>query len=491
MSEFTSFRSRMDPTNKPMIPHCKYEIISGGFVFFGGTRAQIILSSADNRQIFTDQQEDEMTMPYDSPSSSNSGGIEAFGVCRSGRTSVPETVADEETDGQHSDRDCCGSSSLAPAQRPKLSIELAVAIEHAGRRESSNKDSRESLNGRRESIESIFMQSWLGKESPREGDEVGGVEKRKLSKRPRAKRRGKAIQVSDDSSTEDDHSTDGLDTEADDVRAPPRRRRRPMLPETVVQQTPNENLDGATGETQGNISKISPAVETGGCSTSVNAKRKSKGGDGTPKSQSSASTVGGAPKAKVRRVVMFTGCEVKEPHKSAIRKLGWKLVESWTPEVSYIVAEAVKRTAKFLAGVCSGKPIVTPAFIVECGKRNESIDPSTFLLKDTAGEAKFNFCLRSAISKARDGASIFAGRKVCVCSSITRPPREELVTILKAAGAEALFGHPKGRKLTADLIVFGDSDDAKEIRPHPVYPIELLLDACLKQSFDPSELDNL
>ncbi|KAG4078215.1 hypothetical protein HA402_011287 [Bradysia odoriphaga] len=67
----------------------------------------------------------------------------------------------------------------------------------------------------------------------------------------------------------------------------------------------------------------------------------------------------------------------------------------------YVIAERISCTPEFLAGVVSGKPIVSIKWIHDLSEKSVWLDPSAYLLKDDHGEKEYNFDLSVTQRMAR------------------------------------------------------------------------------------------
>ncbi|KAK9688272.1 Mediator of DNA damage checkpoint protein 1, variant 2 [Basidiobolus ranarum] len=182
--------------------------------------------------------------------------------------------------------------------------------------------------------------------------------------------------------------------------------------------------------------------------------------------------------------VVFTG--FTDPSKAkCVEQLGGTMEESWK-NATHIVATNIKRTSKFLCGLCSGKPIVSPEWVDRSLIEKHFIDETDFELIDTNAEKQYDFRLSESLMRARH-FPLMKGIKVFTTKKVNAGIRE----IAEVAGAELVSVLPSSPSTTKppDFIVIGTEQDAKECTQiskegFPVYLTEFVSIGALRQELD-------
>jgi len=149
-----------------------------------------------------------------------------------------------------------------------------------------------------------------------------------------------------------------------------------------------------------------------------------------------------------------------------------------------VVAERIKRTAKFLASINRGLQIVNLDWLKESVKARRPLDVNKqrFKLEDEEAECKWGFRLYNSIEKARE-QKVFNGWKVWVSEEV-QPQGEELQLIVESGGGIILDERPL--KFSEDVICICARDEIAlqhKLREQGYTPfsIELILLGVLRQ----------
>jgi hypothetical protein len=119
-------------------------------------------------------------------------------------------------------------------------------------------------------------------------------------------------------------------------------------------------------------------------------------------------------------------------------RVGARITEEWTPEVTHLVTDTFRSTLKLMCSVCVGAHIVMPSYLDACEQAGGIVDEASHLLRDELCEAAFakkrglgNYSLQAAVELARQ-RPLLAGVDVSCSESVARQP--ELEAIVRAAG---------------------------------------------------------
>ncbi|ESK96541.1 brct domain containing protein [Moniliophthora roreri MCA 2997] len=212
-------------------------------------------------------------------------------------------------------------------------------------------------------------------------------------------------------------------------------------------------------------------------------KRKLAGGSSRDHS-GSPSTI-----ASVR--MLTTQVTLNDNVNKALAKLGVKMASKpW--DCTHLVVKQLVRTEKFLCAVAAGASIVTEKWAIDSAAAKKLLPEDKYILKDPAGEKKYNFLLKDALERARSRDGRFLDRQTFYVTpkvSLQTDPKM-LKSLIIACGGQYMTQTPTQRILDAseDRHVISCPDDASIWRPfankHPVYTYELLLTGILKQEID-------
>jgi hypothetical protein len=187
-------------------------------------------------------------------------------------------------------------------------------------------------------------------------------------------------------------------------------------------------------------------------------------------------------KSRMKPLKLFYSSGVSD----ALSLPGCKKVDSWSNDVSALVAPAIKRTVNFVIAVSRGIPILDPAKLHSVQGQLD-VEDRELWLQDSEGESKWGFSLAEAIDQARK-APVLAGHTVHVFSkgSISIP-LEELKAMVNAAGGTYSARLPSQEGALDDLLVIlGDNDKAaaKAKGVKRGYSQAMILDSALSQTLD-------
>ncbi|ORX80355.1 hypothetical protein K493DRAFT_342577 [Basidiobolus meristosporus CBS 931.73] len=182
--------------------------------------------------------------------------------------------------------------------------------------------------------------------------------------------------------------------------------------------------------------------------------------------------------------VVFTGFTDTSKAKF-VEQLGGTMEESWQT-ATHVVAMNIKRTSKFLCGLCSGIPIVSPEWVDRSMVEKRFVDETGFELLDTNAERQYNFRLSDSLMRARH-APLMKGLKIFTTKNVN----SGICEIAEVAGAEllpTLPPHPCSQD-PPSIIVIGTEQDAKECtrilkEGFPVYLTEFVSIGALRQELD-------
>jgi len=186
-----------------------------------------------------------------------------------------------------------------------------------------------------------------------------------------------------------------------------------------------------------------------------------------------------------------TGLELSGRQNRILQELGATMVEDWSTEITHLVADTFRRTAKMMCAICHGAHIVTPEYIVACRAAGQFVDEAPFTLQDAVCEAAFarkrgiasGYSLAAALQRARDNGPLLRGMSVYCFPSVTE--KRELPLLVQAAGGTWLSRFPAAPDdgsvlLLAERTVSGDKE-RRQRKAHEVYDVEILREAACTQ----------
>lgn len=167
------------------------------------------------------------------------------------------------------------------------------------------------------------------------------------------------------------------------------------------------------------------------------------------------------------------------------------MIEEWSPEITHLVADTFRRTAKMMCAICHGASIVTPEYIVACRAAGRLVDEMPFVLQDAVCEAAFarkrgiarGYSLATALRRAREQGPLLQGISVYCFPSVIE--KRELPLLVAAAGGTWLSRLPANPDdssvlLLAERTVSGEKEQ-RQRKAHEVYDVELLREAACTQ----------
>ncbi|RPA71103.1 BRCT domain-containing protein [Ascobolus immersus RN42] len=113
------------------------------------------------------------------------------------------------------------------------------------------------------------------------------------------------------------------------------------------------------------------------------------------------------PKTKIAHHLLITGYTWSESRpeiasKRRLMDLGIHLLDDdMTTRPTILAAPKLVRTAKFVCAIAAAPLVVTTKWIEDCLDQNKLLDPSSYLLVDSAGEARLGVSLSSALANAK------------------------------------------------------------------------------------------
>ncbi|XP_062848817.1 mediator of DNA damage checkpoint protein 1 [Trichomycterus rosablanca] len=181
--------------------------------------------------------------------------------------------------------------------------------------------------------------------------------------------------------------------------------------------------------------------------------------------------------------VLFTGV-VDEDGEKVLMRLGGCLAKG-VGDMTHLVTDKVRRTVKFLCAVARGVPIVTPDWLIKCGKAESFLSSNGFLVKDVEQERKFNFTLQESL-RAASRQPLLQGYEIHVTPSV-KPEPLQMKEIITCCGARYLPKMPSSRK--DQVLVVSSEEDRVQCQNArrlslPVVSAEFLLTGILQQKVD-------
>lgn len=177
-----------------------------------------------------------------------------------------------------------------------------------------------------------------------------------------------------------------------------------------------------------------------------------------------------------------TGLELGEKLRRLIEcKLGARLVDEWSADVTHLVSDTFRRTTKFMCAICAGVRIVVPEYLEACRVAGQLVDDADFALRDEVCEAAFakkhglpGYSLAAALQRAREAGPMLAGYSVHCAPSVTGRP--ELRVLVEAAGGRWLR---RAEAATKPLVTAGNGSGTLLVGRE--YDAELLREAACTQ----------
>ncbi|KDQ07132.1 hypothetical protein BOTBODRAFT_616780 [Botryobasidium botryosum FD-172 SS1] len=213
---------------------------------------------------------------------------------------------------------------------------------------------------------------------------------------------------------------------------------------------------------------------------------KAKGGRDAD-TASVASFAGSAKSSKVVRI-MTTQVSLSDADVKALGKLGAKITVK-PAECTHLVAKSIGRTEKFLCAMPLSPYILSENWIRSSIAAKKLLDEESYLLKDPANEAKYNFKLSEALERAKEG-KLLEGLTFYVTPKVS-VEFKTLKNVVSSAGGNLVKQTPTSRVLSSakDRYVLSCAEDASIWRPLAtqgitIYSADLVLTGVLKQQLD-------
>jgi len=176
-------------------------------------------------------------------------------------------------------------------------------------------------------------------------------------------------------------------------------------------------------------------------------------------------------KAAAKKLMKFvqSNCNDTEVVKQACDALGGSSVAEISEADFLLTANKITLTAKVLAAMCRGLPIVSIAFLHASIKARKWLNPSDFLVEDKQTEAARNFELKKLLLKASKD-KFLAGNSIFVTKS-TSIPLKDLKQILACGDCddilESAIAKPKYENL---LMIYSKKDSEMSTKISKKYP---------------------
>lgn len=204
--------------------------------------------------------------------------------------------------------------------------------------------------------------------------------------------------------------------------------------------------------------------------------------------QQMSSALRSAKESPTRRIcIAVSGFELDLEHRQFLERIGIRVVDKWSQEITHLIANSFKRTLKMMCSVCAGTRIYTFAFLEACWAAGQIVaDDSRFALRDVRGEMAFasrhglpSFSLQGAIAKVLLRGPLLAGYAV-YCSPDVKE-RNDLQVVVEAAGGLWLHRHPAAHPMVVEFPTLQLGQSGSALAGAEVYDKELLIQAACTQ----------
>ncbi|KAJ6497507.1 hypothetical protein C8R45DRAFT_129169 [Mycena sanguinolenta] len=182
------------------------------------------------------------------------------------------------------------------------------------------------------------------------------------------------------------------------------------------------------------------------------------------------------------------GSELSDGVLKALSKLGAKMTNRPT-ECTHLIAPGLVRTEKFLCALTVAPYILTKEWAVDSAAKEELMREEEYLLRDDAGDAKFQCNLSDAVSRAKTlKGKLFQDHSFYMTPHVKT--REILRNVILANGGQTIAAQPTLRLLENDPrrhVISCEEDKAiwqQIAMVHPIYTVELILTCALRQEVD-------
>ncbi|KAJ7270110.1 hypothetical protein B0H12DRAFT_1094605 [Mycena haematopus] len=254
-----------------------------------------------------------------------------------------------------------------------------------------------------------------------------------------------------------------------------------------------------------NSRRVSGRVETEEESENSDARstkrRKVEGGKKGTGDEMGVSEPPPKPKARKSEVVLRHGKPIKlvttglpqgsqlsDEVLKALAKLGAKITTRAT-ECTHLIVPNLVRTEKFLCALTAAPYILTKEWAVDSAANEELMPEEDYLLRDDAGDVKFQCNLSEAVSRAKLlKGKLFQDHSFYMTAHVKS--RDILRNVILANGGQIITAQPTLRLLENDPgrhVISCEEDKAvwQQIAvAHPIYTVELVLTSALRQEVD-------
>ena len=173
-----------------------------------------------------------------------------------------------------------------------------------------------------------------------------------------------------------------------------------------------------------------------------------------------------------------------------VKAIGGSMASS-AATCTHLITDRVRRTAKFLACLARGVPIVTDSWLDASYASRRALPVDSYLLSDRKAERKYKFNLTASLASAAD-APVFVDMAFLITDSVVPPP-DMLTDIISQAGGTVLSPKDIAFSEASQIYVVTCPKDrrrAKSLSPRDplvfVTP-EFVLSGILQQAPDPSQ----
>jgi len=216
------------------------------------------------------------------------------------------------------------------------------------------------------------------------------------------------------------------------------------------------------------------------------AKRAKPNAPAVSKSQATT-TVAASPAAtssSAAIAVMLTGITDSEAERM-VASLGGSMATE-PAGATHLITDKVRRTAKFMACLARGVPIVSDKWLDDSFRAGHALAADTYILRDRPAERKFGFKLQDSLAAAA-AHNLFGGLCVYVTPR-TVPPPAMLHDIIIVTGGTVCKSKAAALRSAATIVVACDADAAFAAKAaskgHTVVSSEFVLSGLLRYKLE-------
>ncbi|PVF93787.1 hypothetical protein CPB86DRAFT_829076 [Serendipita vermifera] len=187
--------------------------------------------------------------------------------------------------------------------------------------------------------------------------------------------------------------------------------------------------------------------------------------------------------------LMTSKVELSDDQRKKLIQLG--VVMAKNPlKCTILVANSILRTEKFVLALSVGATIVNDGWVRECVKRNQLADPADFLLRDEAGEEKYEMkSLQRSLYEAKTGGRrLLAGHTFYLGPAMGEQTKASLVKVIKATGGSVRMSIPSngeiGDHTKNHILAVPEAEETLQNLIEegiPIYSHEMVMYAILQQ----------